>query len=454
MKKYLLSLLVCILAIPVMLCGCSAGPLANAPTATAPNKNMGSALGYTEYIYFANAFQPSAEMEEGYDKDNTALYRIKNQKTIETDEETGLPTGQEKVLAKVIGSEYTFMYSSGSYIYFASPSQEINPETHGEHFYNYNQYYRIQTDGTGLTKFYSTKSTISQQTILKINGKEYLVLVDNSKLVKIELGKTISQPITLAEDFESVIFANQYITNGDNIAYYLTNLPEGDEYIGKQGNLIYGVDIVTGEPLYKNSDDEPKALNDNQPRTMTLKKVFDGKLYFTIKQIVGNTEQDEVYAYLSQNFNYTVISTALTNITTFDVVKDENGYNYHIFAGTNGLYSLPNGTENLNNNQILAQEINLLFISGDYIYFTYKSGDKGIYRISVQNKQVETINNLEDVKTTNIAFDGKYIYFYALNTDNTTGTYYMHRSRVDINQANAELLSVVLDEDKPTVEEE
>ena len=453
MKKYLLSLLVCILAIPAFLCGCTAAPLANAPQTSANSKVVGSALGYENYIYFANAFQSSSEMEEGYDQDNTAIYRIINGETIATDEETGLPTGQEKVLAKVVGSEYTFMYSSGQYIYFASPSTEINPATHGEHFYTYNQYFRVNTDGTGLTKFYSTSSVVTQQTVLNIEGIEYLVLVDNSKLIQIKLGKTISQPVTLAEDFTSVIFAQNYMAEGDKIAYYLTNLPE-EGYIGQSGSLLYGVDITTGNSLLTDEDQEPKAINDSQSRTMTLKKVFNGNLYFTIKPLAGTTEQDEVYATLCKNFNYTTISNTTAEITTFDVIKDENGYIHHIFVTANGTFSSPADKKEFTNYQIINQGITFLFTSGDYIYYTYTEDKDGIYRISVQNETEEIITDLKDIKTTNITFDGKYIYFYALNTDNTSGTYYMHRARADRNVANAELLSVVLDEDKPAVDEE
>ena len=174
MKKHLLSFMACALALPVLVVGCGAAPLANAPTQSPSSAIVGSALGYDNYIYFANAFQSSSEMEDGYDKANTGIYRIAldENKKIEKDEETSLAKGQEKVIAKVVGSEYTFMYGSGNFIYFAAPSAQINPETHGEHFYTYNEYFRVKTDGTGLTKFYTSSSSITQQTVLKIGGAE------------------------------------------------------------------------------------------------------------------------------------------------------------------------------------------------------------------------------------------------------------------------------------------
>ena len=86
MKKYLLSFLICILALPLVLVGCTPAPLANSPTESATFKTIGSALKYDNYIYFANAFQSSSKMEEGYDAQNTAIKRIavdENNKIIE-----------------------------------------------------------------------------------------------------------------------------------------------------------------------------------------------------------------------------------------------------------------------------------------------------------------------------------------------------------------------------------
>ena len=464
MKKYLLSFLICILALPLFLVGCSPAPLTNSPNQTANFKTIGSALKYDNYIYFANAFQSASEMEGGYDAQNTAIKRISvdENNTITLDEETSLPTGQEQVIAKVVGSEYTFMYSSGEYIYFAAPSQEINPATHGEHFYTYNQYFRIKTDGTGLTKFYTSNSSITQQTILKVDGKEYLVLVNGTELVKIELGKTISKPVVLAKDFASVVFASSYEKDGDQVAYYTTTLPDGNEYIGQTGNLLYGVDIATGESILTDEDDEPKAINTTKVRTITLKQVKNGHLFFTIKEQVSGTELDESYVVLTSidGFTYTQIQSGLGSITGFDVLWGENDKEYYVFTdSTAGTYAIESGNTNLASGKLFDAEIKILFTSGDYVYFVYNNTDdnaNGMHRIAVRgtNPQVEIINSVSDFKDTSITFDGTYVYFFALNADNTTGTYYMHRSRVDTNQANVELLSTLLDDDKPQTEEE
>ena len=456
MKKHLLSFMACALALPVLVVGCGAAPLANAPTQSPSSAIVGSALGYDNYIYFANAFQSSSEMEDGYDKANTGIYRIAldENKKIEKDEETSLAKGQEKVIAKVVGSEYTFMYGSGNFIYFAAPSAQINPETHGEHFYTYNEYFRVKTDGTGLTKFYTSSSSITQQTVLKIGGAEYLVLVDDGKLIQIKLGKTMGEKVVLAEDFTSAIFAKSYQTAGDEIAYYLKDIPQGDENLGRTGKLLYDVNIITGECSQgKDEDENPIALNETQTKEITLEKVANGNLYFTYNDLAS----EKKYAVTNASaFGYTnIIAEGIADASAFEVILAENDQTYYVITDSNATYALPQGTVNIAGNKLVDEKVNVLFTYGDYVYFTYSDSDSaaGIHRISVQDKQVQIITDMTSIKTTNIAFDGKYIYFFALNEDNTTGTYYMHRAKVDIGIANAELISVLLEDDMPSAED-
>lgn len=457
MKKHLLSFMACALALPVLVVGCSAAPLANAPTQSPNNAQIGSALGYDNYVYFANAFQPNGEMEDGYDKANTGIYRIAmdENKKIEKDEETTLAKGQEKVIAKVVGSEYTFMYGSGNFIYFAAPSAQINPETHGEHFYSHNDYFRVNTDGTGLKKFYTSDNSVTQQTVLKINGAEYLVLVDGNKLVQFKLGQTIGEKVVLAEDFTSVIFADKYQAPGDDIAYYLKDIPEGNENLGRTGKLLYDVNIVSGECSQGKDDDEnPIALNETQTKEITLEKVAFGNLYFTFNDIADVKQ----YAKTSTAaFGYNnIIAKGITSASAFEVILGEDNETYYVFANDTATYALPHGTVNIAGHQLVDEKVNVLFTYGDYVYFTYSSSDSaaGIHRISVQDKDIEIVTDMTSIKTSNIAFDGKYIYFFALNEDNTTGTYYMHRAKVDTGIANAELLSVLLEDDMPQADDE
>jgi len=97
-----------------------------------------------------------------------------------------------------------------------------------------------------------------------------------------------------------------------------------------------------------------------------------------------------------------------------------------------------------------------LFINGDYVY--YSVADTGIYRISVTEKTEQQISDNSNFKETKISFDGRYVYFYALNTDNTTGTYYMHRAdtrTAELNQScNVQLLGELAESDQPADEDE
>lgn len=450
--KFLMAFAICVLSLPLILSGCGVAPLATAPTESSTTKVYGSALVYNNYIYFANAFASSSSLTQGENDfgsvDNSAIYRIATTDgKITTNEETTMPENLEKAVSKIAGSEYSFMYSSGNYIYFASPSTHFNDSR--STVFTYNAYIRINTDGTGYTEFYASTSTITQQTVLTINNEEYLILVDGTKLVKIKLGSTISNAVVLAEDFTSVVFADKFMATGDEFAYYLTDISEEDTNLGKSGDYLNKVDIVTG--------DKTEKINSNQIREITLKQVYNGKLYFIITELVGTTALNPKFASLGTSFTYTAITTPIADtsiITGFTVVLGEDNNEYYVFTNSDSAktYVLTSGETDFASNVLVEKEINILFSFNDYLY--YSVADTGIYRISVRDKVEQQISDKTTFKTEGISFDGKYIYYFATNTDNTTGTYYMHRSKVDIGSANSQLLSLVLEDDEPADEEE
>lgn len=468
MKKHLLTLLAGVVALPLALSGCTASPLANSPTQTANIAVNGSALTYTQpdksYIYFANAFQSASAMDTGYNAKNTGLKRValNADGTLNKDDKK-LPTGHEDVINKVIGSENTVMHSSGQYIYFATPNDNVDPASHGKHLYNYNKYFRINTDGTGLTSVYQSRSTITQQTFLTVTNNsqttDYLVLVDQNKAGKnilVAINLATLKVTTLAEDIKSAIFASSYQTTGDEIAYYLKDASSNTEG-SQQGDLLFGVNITTGNPTV-GTKANPEALNQSSHTdTLTLKKVFNGVLHL----IINNTNTGSVYAVLdnSISFTHTEIATGITDsIKSFDVTRVENQI-YYVFSTDNGTYATTGKLSDFETGKILDVNISILFSYDDFVYFTYADTDaqKGIYRVSVYGtpgNTAETITDLEEIKTTNVAFDGNtYVYYFAQNSDNTTGAYYMHRSKVNINQSNAELISALLADDMPKDEE-
>lgn len=452
MKKYLISCLICVLSLPMLLCGCNSGePLKDSPTTTAKTVVYGSALTYDDYVYYANSFVPYDTLKKGDNENatNQAMKRIKLDAygKISQDDQN-LPTNVEKVIGKIAASEHSFMYSSGEYIYFASPSTHLDSSL--STLFNCNSYFRVKTDGTGLKEFYTSSIAVTQQTVLKIaNGDEYLILVDGeneNKLVKIKLGSNIGKAETLVSGFSSAVFAKNYMNENDKFAYYLTELSEAEQTAGKTGSYLNKINLLTGEKTEK--------ININQTRSITLKQVYDGKLFFVISEPTGETTLNPVFVELNNSsaFAYTPITAPLKSDATYSdyaIIKDQNGKYHYILSVNSKTYCLPENDKDMSQ-YLIYENGTMLFAYADYVY--YKTDD-GIYRANIRDfSDKHQISSLSSIKTETVAFDGHYIYYYAQN-EYSSETYYLHRSQADLNVSNYELLSTLLDEDKPSDEE-
>ncbi|MDD4408539.1 MAG: DUF5050 domain-containing protein [Clostridia bacterium] len=459
MKKTLLTLLSCLIISILVFSGCTQ-PLKYDPSITSSMAVTGDALKYSEYIYFANAFKPYTDLQKGDNNvgnvKNEALYRVKLVNgEIETDEETLLPKNVELVISKIAGSECSFMYSIGKYIYFASPNahQDIDAATKFE----LTTYFRVQTDGTGLSEMYTTKNQISKQTVLKIDNKFYLIFQDGKSIIKIELGDGIRYSATaLVSDILDVVFAEKYTSENDRFIYYTTELSEENKNLGRSGNCLYKVDIVSGVS---------SQITSVFDRTITPIAVIDGSFYFKMDE---SDTKNYYYSYESGSFSTrTKISQPidLFEIKQFLAMRaDSNNKTYYIYAvSTDNIkktYCLQKGNIDFSSENLLIEgEVKILFTHGDYVYYCSEgeNENKGIFRISIIDKEIQTIYDKENFKSANISFDGKYIYFYAQTESNTTGIYYMHRAPIRNAEiglpCSAELLGVLDDEDIPKDEE-
>lgn len=459
MKKSILSVLVvCLMATVILFTGCSTN-LKNSPTSTSNMNVVGDVLVYEDYIYFANAFKEYSTIESnGNDVgkvETEALYRVKTTNgEIEYDEQ-GCAQNVEQVVSKIVGSEHTFLYSIDEYIYFASPNAHKDIESKDK--FEYSTYFKIKTDGTGLKELYTTKNEVSTQSVLNIENKYYLVFVDGTQLKKIELSSKNNKVETLAENFNQVVFAKTYKQNGDRYAYFTTNLEEEKIDQGLSGVYLYKIDIITGE---KNLINAQSWLN----QEITPISVIDGNFYFTMK---SNNSLTYYYSYSSGSFSTsTVISPAIDNITVSNFttlsVNNNSGTSqiYYIFSvsttNVKKVYCFKGVSKDYSEeNCLINKDATILFTYGEYVY--YSVAEEGIYRVSVKDKVPQTISDMTDFKTNNICFDGRYVYFYAKNADNTTGTYYLYRAdtrNAELgNPCNVKLVGFLNEDDLPQQEE-
>lgn len=455
MKKYVMGFLVCLITCVMVLSSCGYSQLTNSPTTTSNMQVLGNTLVYDEYIYFANAYKDSATLSGTQNNTGNvgieSLYRVKTTKgAITYNTETNLPENVEKVLSKVVGSNNSFIYSIGEYIYFASPS--THKDINSNDTFTLNSYFRVKTDGTGLKEFYTSSTSITNQTILKIGNDYYLIMVDGTNLIKFKLGENIGAKTILASDFASAIFAKTFNTENDKFAYYTVQTKQGETVTG---TYLKKVDIVTGEQTQIN---EP-GQND---KTITLQSVFDGKLYFKMNE---SDSKNYYFKYETGTFSTRIaISPPVDNIeiTSFNVLNQissttEEITTYYLYSTASKTFCLQSGNTSIDSSfDLINKASTILFTSGDYVYYSVAS--TGIYRISILDKIEQQISDNTNFLETKISFDGRYVYFYALNTDNTTGMYYMHRA--DTNNAelgqscSVQLLGQLQTTDQPADEDE
>lgn len=454
-KKLILTFVTCLIVSVMLVSGC-VQPLKTAPTTTSNIEKMGDVLVYDDYIYFANAFKSYTALKK--DDNNTgrvtneALYRVKlNDKAIEYDEEANMPKNVELVVSKVAGSEHSFLYSIGKYIFFASPNAHKDKSSADK--FELTSYYRINTDGTGLKEFYITKQEVSQQAILNIDNKYYLIFVEGTSLIKIEIGEKIGSPVVLASKITEAVFAEKYTTFTDRYAYYTTAIEDSLKNQGINGIYLNKVDIVSGTVT---------ELNKNYYANKTIKPVCVtfGNFYFTM-----NAEDSKTYYYSYTNgdlqSNASQITLPIDNITIsdFSVIKSINNDIYHIFKistdNTKKTYCLKSGDKDFEQNLLIDNDVVFLFTNRDYLYYAIEK--QGIYRISVLDKEPQTVVLNQDFKTSNMGFDGKYVYFYAISENNQTGTYYLHRTNIRSaeigTEASVELIGFLDEKDMPSEDE-
>lgn len=454
-KKTIISFLTFFVFSIMVFYGC-AQPLSNSPVITTNIEVKGDALTYTEYIYFANAYKSYSTLKKNENDTgnvvNEALYRVQlDDKEIEYDEETNLPLNVELVLSKVVGSEHSFLYGIDDYIYFASPNTRKAMD--GSDKFELTTYFRIKTDGTGLTEIYTTSKEVSKQTILKIENKYYLVFVDGTSVFKIELGKSVSRAVEIATDIKDAVFAEKYLAENDRFVYFTTDIEESKKSHNQSGMYLWRVDITGGTPEILNA-------STYSGKTITLVSVKNGIFYLTMNDLDTKTYYYSISGDFSsrEKISLPVDFTVNSFLSYKSVTQNAT---YHIFSistsNVHKTYCLRNGQVDFTEgNLLLSSEIKVLFVHNDYLYYAIEG--EGIYRISILNKTNQTVALCEDFKTTNICFDGKYVYFYKTSEVNATGLYYMHRTEIrnaELGQFSpVELVGFLDEKDLPEEDEE
>lgn len=432
--KYVLALVLCLCFVLV---GCT--PKLEMPKGNI-DSNGGSVVMVGDYVYYANTFVDYSSLSGNANEDKTtnqnALYRVKTDEFgYTTRDDDDFIENIEKVTTKISGFNNSNMFVVGNYLYFTSPNAHKNKK--GEDLFKLTTLFRVKLDGTGRQEILSTETT-QGKLFLVTEETPYLLVFDNSKIIKLTIGDKLGKIETLVSDVLDVVFPTNY--GKLDAFYYTTDISEQDKTAGLSGNYLHKFDLT---------NNNQSLISRNERETISLVAFEDGKLYY--KRLDAETKDSLYYSNTMQETfeNGEKVLTAVGETTSkdsttdviskFSIINEDNyvfEYNKKIMLNTE-------------TTPLVNEEAKIEKIYGDYVYY---STSKGLFRISYKDKKVQTVAEISNIKQGEGAVDiaGEYVYFYAKTANNSTDTYYCHRANnkiIEDGRTKVECIAEVLDED-------
>ena len=255
MKKFItftLCLLLCVVSLGLTACG---GKKEKVDTSIASIGNGGMVVASGDYVYFVNGYS-SYEVftKKNLDKnfDVAGLYRAKVNSNGEFNyTDNGSIDGAEKISGDLAGFQSTSLYVFGNYIYYVTPTTEVNKK--GELQTSRLDFYRISIGGGKAKKIYRSSESASNVKFeyYYADGSVYLMVKENTTLKRIKAtGKvsvsTVAKDVTslvLPRDTDDIFTSDSY----KNIYYTKTN---------DDGKIeIYNYNALSNKNEYKKTTD-------------------------------------------------------------------------------------------------------------------------------------------------------------------------------------------------------
>lgn len=398
---------------------------------------QGQVVQVGDYIYYGNGYTDASGEDFDY---NTAantgyLSRLNVSNSFTYDDETEedakintSPIGIEKVNDKLIGYQNQEMFALGNYIYFTSAN--THKTSNLENDYTQVSLFRIKFNGDGFQEFGTFRNDEkSIRTVQKGSDNNYYYIIyapsgDEEKynLYSIKIGDSIGDTVTLAEDVKSVAICDETSTQ-KNIIYSVTS--ENTEIAT---DAVKSVDFATGEVTNLDPGVASSTIS-------FVGRVGDIVFYsYTLSGITEVYYKDIVNS--DKYFNPTRENKFYNATSISNIQAAGKGYVFISTTSSSVMYkTLDNSFDPI---ALLTSEdySDLLFIDGDYVYF---SNDTTIGRINIINKindenaQAETLVTMTSIISGQCGYTGDYIYFYAQIENTESGDSSSEESEADAN---------------------
>lgn len=457
MKKFIrftLCLLLSVITLGLTACGGSKGK-ERVDTSVASNGNGGMVVTRGDYVYFVNGYSSyKVYTTKNLDKKFTVggLYRAKVNDNAElTYNEDGSLANAEQLSSGLAGFESTSLYVFGNYIYYTTPTAEVNKK--GDLKTAKLDFYRVNINGGKAERVYrsSSNATNIDFEYYYADGSVYLMINENGTLRRVKgygdfnvnvVDRGI-ETIVLHRDTDDVFESDSY----KNIFYTKTNTDGAVE--------IYNYNIAKNKNEYKAT---------TYYETCELVDYRFGHLYYKAK----SSEYPNFTCYYRVDATKNAIMnlagsegqfedklTADDSYTDFYFLDNEtDGY---IAQSSDKTYYLAYGSgSELEATPIADSKLEIMAIKNNYIYF--KSGND-IKRINYYNfktkgdKTQESVLTIEGLQTYGYDIDADNLYVYATSGSNTYLYSIKVGNTIDGEDFEARLLGIYKDGDAPEVEE-
>lgn len=402
--KVTLCLLVCIMAFGLVACGKSDKDKVD--TSIASKGNGGMVVTAGDYIYFVNGYNSYETLDKKNLDQNFevgGLYRAKLNNGLINYDENGLPTDVEQLSDSLVGFESASIYVFGNYVYYATPTTEVNKK--GELQTSKLDFCRVKITGGKAQTIYQTDSNATNVDFefYYADGNVYLMVNENGTLKRVccygkfkanEVDTEITS-VALHRDENEVYSSTSY----SNIFYTKTE----DEKV-----KIFNYNVAEDKIEYRTTTEYTEC---------ELLDVQFGHLYYKAKK--------SGYPSYSLIYRMDATKNAITNNAEEAVTSTEYENFYFLGNETSGYIAQTSSKTYLvtNNGEaypVADSKLDIIAINDGYVYFKNENTIKRInYNNLPHTTTQETVIELENIKTYSYDIDSNNLYVYAISGSNT-----------------------------------
>lgn len=389
MGKKVFGFAAVLMASALILTGCGGtykhGPLGGNIFSGEVVSNGGFVVEKGDYVYFINGVETSSSDNTFGTPVKGALMRAK--KTDLTEPEIVVPR-------LMVAGDYTAgIYIYGDYVYYATPTTAKNKA--GEVESSWLDFSRTKLDGTDTPKepFFRLESNTTPYRFMQTGDNVCVVYYDSTEKDIVSYNVNTGKSNVIAEEISAYVFPDE--KDGDLI-YYTKAVKNEETEESEVYNAIYSVRgdgseqkmVLNGMGIQKYNSlpdaDKPQTVpTEMQGLTFTLIKSAAGAVYYSTAVVNGDSSLVRYYKATSFGEDTVknvkdaaeVVEINNSSVLSASTILTDRGMIYVDSARGIVLYNYENKTESkayLAGDK--AKEAKLLYVAGDYLYYTLTSG--------------------------------------------------------------------------------